>query len=145
MGCVGSRKEVVLGSIPSIKKSSLIPKNSISNNQFILKVLTNDKNILLHIDKCNDYIQITELLNFACFVSPFSSTLDANFICRRKDKDFVYHIQRIAGKEIENEENPSIGKQWFVYINDIKYDWDFLCSNNRIVQKSDIIELKFEK
>jgi len=72
---------------------------------------------------------------------------DANFISifNKEKNEFEYYIQRLCGKEIENEENPKVGKIWVPYINRKKEDWSYICENNRIVAKEDEIMFRFEE
>ena len=71
---------------------------------------------------------------------------DANFISVFNDKrgEFDYFIQRLAGREIENEADPNSGLHWVPYINGKREDWSYICENNRIVSKDDEIVFKFE-
>ena len=72
---------------------------------------------------------------------------DANFISIfNKDRnEFEYYIQRLCGKEIDNEENPKLGRHWVPYINGKREDWSYICENNRIVAKEDEIVFKLEE
>ena len=69
---------------------------------------------------------------------------DANFISiyNPSRKEFDYYIQRLAGKEIENETNPCQGKIWVPYINNKREDWSMIFE--RIVAKEDEIVFRFE-
>ena len=88
-----------------------------------------------------------DVINSAFFCGDYANELDANFISQYNTKkdEFDYFIQRLAGYAIEKEDNPFEGKIWVPYINKIKQSWSYLCSNNRILKKGDIIEFKYER
>ena len=71
---------------------------------------------------------------------------NANFISilNKESEEFEYYIQRLLGKDIENETDPHSGKLWVPYINDRREDWSFMCENNRIVAKEDAIVFRYE-
>ncbi len=72
---------------------------------------------------------------------------DANFISmyNKEKKEFEYYIQRLIGLEIQDESQPTSGKNWIPYINSKREDWTFLCENNRIVCHEDEILFRFEE
>lgn len=137
MGCNCSRndrKVVVSQKIPSL-----------NTNKFKIKIyLPNREHKTLSHEAKNEYILLIDLFNTIFFIE--DKDYDANFISKyipEKD-EFEYYIQRILGVQIENEYDPHHGKMWVVYINQVAYDWTFLCSRNRILNKDDDVELKFE-
>ena len=69
---------------------------------------------------------------------------DANFASRSKGDHFEYFIQRLAGVEVDSEEEPRSGRLWVPYVNRVREDWSFICENNRIVAKDDEVLFKFE-
>lgn len=93
-----------------------------------------------------DRIPITELINLFFFTSKTESDLDANFISvyNKKTEAFDYYIQRIAGFEMENEDNPSQGKMWFFYLNNEKTDWTQICRDNKVIHYKDDLELRYD-
>ena len=85
-------------------------------------------------------LPLMHLMNCMAFESGEKGRkFDANFISHfnSKTKEFEYYIQRLAGKEIENDANPCSGKIWVPYLNNRREDWSYLCENNRIVSKKD--------
>jgi hypothetical protein len=139
MGCSCTRDEarVIVNQQLGASKSHFTIKIHIPGNEKIKLILYEGK---------KDYMLLSDLFNDLAFCSEYGEELDANFMSsylREKD-DFIYFIQRLCGVVIENEEDPTKGKLWMPYINKHKYDWSFLCSNNRIVKRGDEIELKFE-
>lgn len=92
-----------------------------------------------------EFMLLSDLVNLACFCSVDSSQIDANFISvyNPTDDEYDYYIERLCGYRIENIDDPKTGKLWNIFINNKKEDWTFLNRNNRIINKSDIIEFKY--
>jgi hypothetical protein len=137
MGCNCSRDgaKVIINS--QINKNRYHVRINMPNSEKI-KVVTYDGN--------SEFILISELMNNLFFASRYSEEIDANFISMydKKKEEFEYFIQRIAGIEMEREDNPYKGKIWVPYINKQKFSWSILCGKNRVVKREDEIELKYE-
>lgn len=89
---------------------------------------------------------LSTLMNFLLFDPAQSSAFNANFISIYSNelKRYQYFIERLVGIQIDSEENPYKGKQWVVYLNDIKYEWDSVCEKDAIVRPMDNIRFQFE-
>lgn len=138
MGCNCSRDEAKLIVSQQVQnKNKFIVKLNIPNTHK-LKVLFYESNL--------DHLTIIELLNWLFFCSKWAEEIDANFLSvYNKDKDkFDYIIQRLMGYEYVSDES-DIKVRWCVYINGVKEDLSDLFGLNRVVVKTDVIELKFEK
>lgn len=75
-------------------------------------------------------LPLTQIMNYMAFEQgERGRKFDANFISvfNPDRNEFEYFIQRLGGKEIENESKPWTGKIWVPYINGIKEDWSFIC------------------
>ena len=89
-------------------------------------------------------VPVTTLMNYLAFGSPHSEKFDANFITRL-DKSLVsYHVQKLAGIEMENEDLPASGKNWVLYVDNVRYDWNAVCRQELEVTPLTSIEWKFE-
>ena len=139
MGCNCSRDgaKVVL--------SQQISRNK---NHFVLKIhnIKTENIKIIFFEGKKDYMLLSDLLN-RIFFGGENDELDANFTSKynKKKDEFEYYIQRLVGLEIENEEEPLEGKIWVPYINQNKYNWSYLCCNNRVINGGDQLELKYEK
>lgn len=116
------------------------------------------------------YILLIDLVNDLFYNSLYTDILDANFLSMYSDSQdkYFYLIQRIMGNsikeerllEVYNEEYMSKGNGskdfhtlddsssnfiWNVYINKRKYDFCELIEKNRIIEKDDVIEFRYEK
>lgn len=89
---------------------------------------------------------LSTLMNFLLFDPIQSSSFNANFISKysKELKRYQYFIERLAGVEIENEDEPYKGQQWVVYLNDIKHEWDSICERDAIVRPMDNIRFQYE-
>jgi hypothetical protein len=138
MGCNCSREEARV-----VVNQQTLPKNN-----FIIRIHPpNSENIkIIMYQGKTDYMLLSELINNTFLCGKFAEELDANFISvYDKAKDcFEYYIQRLLGYEIEKEEEPLKGKLWVPYINKEKQSWSNLCGKNRVVNREDEIELKYE-
>lgn len=137
MGCDSSIDNVVHANQMAYKPSNFKVKVYIPNSETIRTVTYRAK---------SDRVPITELINLFFFTSKTEADLDANFISvyNKKTEAFDYYIQRLAGFEIENEENPSKGKMWNFYMNSKKKDWSDICRKNKVIYYKDDLEIKYE-
>lgn len=81
------------------------------------------------------------MINDVCFNSAYMRELDANFTTtyiNEKD-DFIYSIDRLCGFTSNKLE-----KSWSFYINQIKFDWNKICSDNLIISYMDSVEFRYE-
>jgi hypothetical protein len=95
-----------------------------------------------------DELPLMQVMNYIAFdQGEKGRKFDANFISilNPERKEFEYFIQRLAGKEMENERQPYLGKMWVPYINSKREDWSYICENNRIIAKEDEIIFRFEE
>jgi len=140
MGCTCSKDEA---------KNIMEAHSKKLENPYIIKVNVpeTDKIKLIFYEGKKSNMLLSEVLNYVFFCTDQCDILNANFISKyNKEKDeFEYFIERILGIPIENIEEPNKGKIWVCYINNKLQDWTFLCEFNRIVNKGDQIEFKFEK
>ncbi len=140
MGCNCSREEarVVVSQQIHSTRNTFIIKINIPNSDRVKIVMYESK---------VDFMLLSELINNTLFFGKNADELDANFISiyDNAKEDFDYYIQRLAGIEMENEDDPLSGKIWVVYINKEPQNWSALCSQNIVVRKDDEIELKYEK
>lgn len=139
MGCTCSRDEAK-------KLVDLHSKKHV--NPFLIKINIpeTDKVKIILFEGKNISMILSDVLNGAFFCTDHSDDIDANFISiydKANDK-FYYHIERLIGYSIEYIDNPEQGKVWNCYINKKKQDWSFICDQNRIVNKGDEIEFRYE-
>ena len=94
----------------------------------------------------HEELPLSTIMNFLLFDSVHSHAFDANFISKHslELKRFQYFIQRLVGIQIENEEKPYDGKQWVVYINEAKFEWDEICEHEIKVKPSDSVHFNYE-
>lgn len=92
-----------------------------------------------------DELLLPSLMNCLAFDPEQERRADANFVSRynRTKDDFDYFVQRLMGVEMDNEMAPESGKVWLPFINGRREDWTFICQNNRIVTKKDLVVWKF--
>jgi hypothetical protein len=131
------------------REDKVITGNQLKGNKvYIIRVNIPNSNSqkCIFVDKKEEYAMLSEVVNYAFFCSDQANELDANFISiYNQEKDcFNYYIQRIIGYEIENDDNPEVGKLWIPYINKEKSNWSQICGNNRIIKRSDEIEFIYE-
>ena len=115
--------------------------------KYNIKVHQPDKKILDFKYECeHEELPLTMVMNYLLFDAVHSTTFDANFISKYNPdlKRFQYFIQRLAGSTIENEENPSKGKQWVVYINEVKSEWDDICDKEVKIKPGDNVHFHYE-
>jgi hypothetical protein len=138
MGCNCSREEArVIVNSQINGRNRYFVKVSMPNSEKI-KVVTYEGKA--------DYMLLADLMNHLFFNSRYAEEMDANFISvfDKKKEEFEYFIQRLAGFEIEREDEPYKGRMWVPYINRQKYSWSVLCGKNRVVKKEDEIEFRYE-
>lgn len=105
------------------------------------------KTMEFHFEFEDEELPLIQVMNAIAFdPGEKGRKFDANFISvfNEERKEFEYFIQRLTGKEIENEAMPLLGKLWVPYINGRREDWSYICENNRIVAKEDEIIFRFE-
>lgn len=139
MGCNCSRDEAKV----------VVNRQLKEKNTFIIKIHIPESDkikIVVHESKV-DFMLLSELINNTLYCGKYAEELDANFISvyNKYKEEFDYYIQRLAGYELEKEEDPLNGRLWVPYINNAKMDWSQLCSQNRVVKKDDNIELRYER
>jgi hypothetical protein len=126
----------------------VIVNSQINKNRYFVRInMPNSEKIkIVCYDGKSEFILISELMNNLFFNGKYTEEMDANFISMfdKKKQDFEYFIQRLAGIEMEREDDPYKGKIWVPYINKQKFSWSILCGKNRVVKKEDEIELKYE-
>ncbi len=137
MGCSCSREE-----------AKVIVSQQVQNkNKFLIKILLpkSERIKILYYEAPMDHMSIIELFNSLFFCSQWAEEVDANFVSNyNSDKDqFDYKIQRLVGYEFDEEE-PERSQVWSVYINEKMESPSNLFGENRIVNKTDVIELKYE-
>ena len=90
-------------------------------------------------------LTLAHVMNLISFDREQGDEFDANF-CSSYDsaRDEVdYYVQRLVSIEMGDEEVPSRGPIWNVYINGILEDWMEVMRYNRIVCKEDMIEWRY--
>ena len=85
-------------------------------------------------------------MNHFLFDPVNSTQFDANFISiySPNHNRFQYFIQRLVGLELENEDDPYLGKRWIAYINDMRIEWDEICEKEQNIMPSDVVRFQFE-
>jgi hypothetical protein len=137
MGCSCTREE-----------AKLIISQQVGKDRFFIKLYIPNSNTIkiLYYETKLDHISVIELFNLIFFCSKWADEVDANFlsIYNKKKEAFDYKIQRLFGFEWDEEQEIDQGKNWTVYINGTKENLSVLFGYNRIINKRDVIELKYE-
>jgi hypothetical protein len=137
MGCSCTRDDAKL----------IISQKVGSKDKFFIKLYIPNSNTIkiLYYETKIDHISVIELFNLIFFCSEWADEVDANFlsIYNKEREAFDYRIQRLFGFEWDEDETEK-GKYWKVYINGAKENLSVLFGYNRIINKRDVIEMKYE-
>lgn len=115
--------------------------------RYTIKVHQSDKKVIDFRYECeHDDLPLSLIMNYLLFDPVQSFSFDGNFISKYspQHKRFQYFIQRLSGIALECEENPHEGKQWLVYINETKYEWDEICEKEVKVKPTDALHFHYE-
>ena len=84
-------------------------------------------------------------MNWIAFDRDQGDDFDANFCSSYNAEcdEVDYYVQRLVSIEMANEEEPSQGPIWNVYINGQLEDWMEIMRYNRIVCKEDVIQWRY--
>ena len=90
-------------------------------------------------------LTLAHVMNLISFDREQGDDFDANFCSSyNAERDEIdYYVQRLVSIEMGDEEEPSRGPIWNVYINGILEDWMEIMRYNRIVCKEDVIQWRY--
>lgn len=138
MGCGPSENQNATGNFTT----------STQKNQFVVKVEINNQVEVLQYEYQAFYLEmpLSALMNFLNFDQNQRNRMDANFVSQYDPNigRFRYFVQRLSGKEMENENDPYSGKIWVPYLNGKAVDWDYACERDIPVKHDCEVLWKFE-